>query len=143
YEDLKTLDVNGDGAPDVIASFGNGAIYWFENPRGHGGNPAYDSWFAHSIGTGSGENNMAIADVDGDGKLDLVTNSAIFFRNSPYSWSKTALNRASNGVALLDIGSGQGAINVVGMGRSPYPFVWLENPREHGGNARTDAWITH
>jgi hypothetical protein len=29
------------------------------------------------------------------------------------------------------------------MGNSPFPFVWLENPREHGGNARTGTWITH
>ena len=41
YEDLKVVDVNGDGAPDVIASFIDGTIYWFENPRGFGGNPGH------------------------------------------------------------------------------------------------------
>ena len=57
-------------------------------------------------------------------------------RLSTLAWSFT------NSVALLDIGSGRGAINLVGMASAaPYPMVWLENPREHGGNARTDPWI--
>ena len=36
------------------------------------------------IGTGSRENNMELADMDGDGKMDLVTNSAIFFQNNVF-----------------------------------------------------------
>lgn len=143
YEDAKALDVNGDGAVDIIASFDDGTIYWLENPRGHGGNPATETWPRHFIGAGSGENNMAIADIDADGKLDLVTNAFVFFQNNTDSWTPVALDRTSNGVALLDIGSGRGAVNLVGMGNSPFPFVWLENPREHGGNARTDPWVTH
>jgi hypothetical protein len=144
YEDLKVVDVNGDRAPDVIASFIDGSIYWFENPRGFGGNPATDSWPMTFIGTGSGENNMELADIDADGKMDLVTNSAIFFQNNPNSWTTVVLNSSFKGLALLDIGSGLGAINVVGLGSTaPYQFVWRENPREHGGNARTDPWIVH
>ena len=144
YEDLKAFDVDRDGAVDIIASVGDGTIYWFRNPRGYGGNPAATLWPKTYIGTGYGENNMDLADFDGDGKIDLVTNTAIFFQNNPSSWSRVYLNRtATNGVALLDIGSGRGSINVVGMGQPPYPIVWLENPREHGGNARTDPWINH
>jgi hypothetical protein len=45
------------------------------------------------------------------------------------------------GVAVLDIGSGLGAINVVsGDGNN---IVWWENPRETGGNARTGNWTEH
>jgi hypothetical protein len=144
YEDAVATDVNGDGALDIIASFEDGSLSWFENPKGHGGNPATDAWIAHPIGTGTPENNMLLADIDGDGKIDLVTNGWIFFQNSATSWTRAPYNRRSNGVALLDIGSGAGSINLIGMSvSSPYPFVWLENPREHGGNARTDAWIAH
>ena len=79
------------------------------------------------IGTGSRENNMELADMDGDGKMDLVTNSAIFFQNNPHSWTTVTLNSSFKGLALLDIGSGQGSINVVGLGGTgPYSFVRQE-----------------
>jgi hypothetical protein len=147
FEELRTFDVNGDGAPDVIASemtsWPNTNIYWFENPRGRGGDPTTDGWPVHFIGTGGGEGNMALGDIDGDGKTDLVSNTAIYFQNSPTSWTQMNLNRTGHGAALLDIGSGLGAINIVAVGQSPYPIIWLENPREHGGNARSDFWIPH
>jgi hypothetical protein len=48
------------------------------------------------------------------------------------------------GIALLDIGSGKGAINLVGTQPTPpFNLVWYENPRETGGNARTGTWIMH
>ena len=79
------------------------------------------------IGTGSRENNMELADMDGDGKMDLVTNSAIFFQSNPHSWTTVTLNSSFKGLALLDIGSGQGSINVVGLGGTgPYSFVRQE-----------------
>jgi hypothetical protein len=149
YEDLKPSDMNGDGAVDIISSvisgWPNNPIYWYENPRGHGGDPRTAPWTAHLIGTGFGENNMLLADIDGDGKLDLVTNSSIFFQNSPTSWTRLVLSSTESGMTLLDIGSGRGAVNLVTLSQTSAgaPFVWRENPREHGGNARTDPWIVH
>ena len=52
------------------------------------------------IGTGSRENNMELADMDGDGKMDLGTNSAIFFQNNPHSWTTVMLNSSFKGLAL-------------------------------------------
>ncbi|MBC8108809.1 MAG: VCBS repeat-containing protein, partial [Anaerolineae bacterium] len=46
YEDMLIRDVNNDGAVDVIASIAN-TLKWFQNPRGHGGNPRTDSWSSH------------------------------------------------------------------------------------------------
>jgi FG-GAP-like repeat len=146
YEDMVPLDVNGDGAVDIIASYnntsGNYQIVWFENPRGSGGDPT-QPWVQHVIGPGLGENNLKIADIDGDGKPDVVTASSVFFQNSPDSWTQVQYSTSFRGIALLDIGSGHGAINLAGTGPSPFNAVWYENPRETGGNARTGTWIMH
>ena len=147
YEDMVALDVNGDGAVDIVASYNNtGNVYqivWFENPRGQGGDPT-QPWTLHVIGPGYGENNLVLADIDGDGKMDVVTPSSVFFQNSATSWTQVQYSASFRGVALLDIGSGHGAINLAGTGPSPsYNAVWYENPRETGGNARTGTWIMH
>jgi hypothetical protein len=146
YEDLQVYDVNGDGAIDVIASV-NGALEWFENPKGSGLNPASDPWNVHVIGSGVGENIMALGDIDGDGKMDIVTSNYIFFQNSPDSWTRVAFGGNKGGVGLLDIGSGKGAIDVIApgasSGSSSTPIYWFENPRETGGDARTGTWIPH
>jgi uncharacterized repeat protein (TIGR01451 family) len=143
YEDLAPYDVNQDGAVDVIASV-NQQFVWFENPRGHGGNPAVDPWPQHVIGnTPEGENNVLLQDIDGDGRIDVVTANSIYFQITPTQWLAVQYNAASRGVALLDIGSGNGAVNLVTTGPAPYNMVWYENPREHGGNARKDKWIMH
>jgi hypothetical protein len=146
YEDMVPLDVNGDGAVDIVASYdntsGNYQIVWFENPRGSGGDPT-QPWVQHVIGPGLGENNIKIADIDGDGKPDVVTASSVFFQNSPDSWTQVQYSNSFRGIALLDIGSGHGAINLAGTGPSPFNAVWYENPRETGGNARTGTWIMH
>jgi hypothetical protein len=147
YEDMASFDVNGDGAPDLIASYnntsGNYQIVWFENPRGSGGDPT-QPWVQHQIGPGYGENNLVIGDIDGDGKLDIITPSSVFFQNSADSWTQVTYSGSFRGVTTLDIGSGKGAINLAGTGPAPgYNIVWYENPRETGGNARTGQWILH
>ena len=117
FEDMVPLDVNGDGAVDIIASYsppsGGSLVVWFENPRGHNGNPATDAWIMHKIGTGLGENSLILADLDGDGKVDIATGSHIYFRNTADSWTQVQYNKALRGVATLDIGSGKGSINLI------------------------------
>jgi Chitobiase/beta-hexosaminidase C-terminal domain/FG-GAP-like repeat len=149
YEDMLAFDVNGDGAVDIICSFdptfsGDPEVVWFENPRGSGGNPITNTWTMHVIGPGLGENNLLVKDIDGDGKMDVVSPSSVYFQNSPTSWTQVQYSQSFRGVALLDIGSGKGAINLAGtQPASPYNMVWWENPRETGGNARTGTWIMH
>ncbi|MEA2264194.1 MAG: hypothetical protein QOJ51_7019, partial [Acidobacteriaceae bacterium] len=147
YEDMVTFDVNGDGASDLVASYnntsGNYQIVWFENLRGSGGDPT-QPWMEHVIGPGYGENNLVLADIDGDGKLDVITPSSVFFQNGPDSWTQVQFSTSFRGVSLLDIGSGLGSVNLVTTGPGPTNnVVWYENPRESGGNARTGQWIMH
>jgi hypothetical protein len=146
YESIVPFDVNGDGAPDLIAS-DNDQVVWFENPRGHGGNPATDPWTMHIIRAGGGAHEMVLADINGDGKMDVVvsssqglgSSSAVLIQNNPDSWTQVNFGHTGDGVGLLDIGSGKGAIDIVGADNGN--LVWWENPREHGGNPLTDPWI--
>src|SRR5579859_3435027 len=134
YEDLQPYDLNGDGHLDIIACHDN-TMYWYENPGGD----ATVTWNEHFIGNGLGHN-VLLADIDGDGKIDVVTQFGVYFQNNPDNWTFITLGDLK-GLALLDIGSGLGAVNVVL--NTAGGVTWYENPREHGGNARTDSWNGH
>lgn len=148
YEDIAIFDVNGDGAPDIIAS-ANNQLVWFENPRGSGGSPATDPWPMHVIRSVGGAHVIVLGDIEGDGKTDIICSSsgvlgstgAILFQNTPDSWTEVRFGTVGESVALLDIGSGMGRINIAGGDAKS--VVWYENPRESGGDARTGAWIRH
>ncbi|CAN5363632.1 hypothetical protein BH09PLA1_BH09PLA1_05150 [soil metagenome] len=169
YEDLIIKDVNGDGVVDVIAGINN-QVWWYENPRGHGGNPRTENWVAHQIGNFQAHD-FVIGDFDRDGKFDIAANTAIYFQNNSDSWTTVSganYSRAGTGVALLDIGEGRFGptplpqstggrpgniirptgnlpIDLVGSGPASgaHAIYWYENPLHHNGNPRTDPWIRH
>ena len=70
---LETSDVNGDGNPDLIAgSFSNGTLrVLFGN--GQGGFSSGRDYPANGLSTSVGSQAFAVADVNGDGKPDIVT----------------------------------------------------------------------
>jgi hypothetical protein len=61
-------DINGDGLPDALSAIG-----WYEHPaKGSSAEP----WKFHEQAFGTGGAEMAIYDVNGDGKNDVVTSLA-------------------------------------------------------------------
>lgn len=66
-------DMNMDGRPDVVLSVseGKGPLSWFESPE----NPKTGVWIEHPIEKGrlEGAHSLQVADMDGDGKLDVIT----------------------------------------------------------------------
>jgi hypothetical protein len=72
------MDVDGDGDPDFIgARYSPGLIYWLERPK----NPLSGKWLYHVVddaakGGVDGIHGLMLGDVDKDGKLDIIGNSA-------------------------------------------------------------------
>jgi len=69
--DMRVYDVNKDGLPDVISSSAHGVgIWWFEQKRGADGR----EFVEHVIDSSFSQTHaLMLADVDGDGVMDLVT----------------------------------------------------------------------
>jgi hypothetical protein len=72
------MDVNGDGLPDFLgARYSPGLIFWLERPR----DPLRQTWTYRTIddakaGGVDGIHGLIVGDVDGDGRPDLIGNSA-------------------------------------------------------------------
>jgi hypothetical protein len=142
--DMAVVDMDGDGAPDVVIPSREGLML-YRNPRGSGGDPAAGSWPAVNIGaSGAGMHDVEVGDLDGDGRPDVVTRHQsgfgqllgnrihLWVQASPVSWRHADFPCAhGEGLGLSDLDR-NGNLDVVIGG------TWFENPGDPFG-----AWIPH
>lgn len=68
-----SMDVNMDGWIDLIrVGFPGKEVVWYENPKNK---PGY--WIAHTIYNTIGNESPALADMDGDGRPDIICNDPV------------------------------------------------------------------
>jgi hypothetical protein len=146
--DMQAADVDGDGDIDLIipdsGPNNTGTVLWYENPRinppaGHSSDTRIGSnWVSHTIGTqGAVVHDVEVADLDNDGKLDIVTSghgvTRIWKQNSPTSWTNRDISSlAGDGVFLGDIDRD-------GFKDIATPRGWLRSP---AGNLMGGTWTS-
>jgi uncharacterized protein YjdB len=93
---VAIADIDRDGKPDIaVANYYSNTISLFRNTSATGGIAVHSLAAKVDIATGNRPYSLALADIDGDGKVDIaaansVDNTISLFRNSATSGSITA-----------------------------------------------------
>jgi FG-GAP-like repeat len=130
---VRTGDLDDDGDMDVVAAAGSEhKIAWYQND---GGTPI--SWTERTIVSSySGARACEVADIDGDGRLDVVGTSwnryISWWRNAggdPIQWQRQDISNIVYGghsVNIADV-DGDGRLDVLGVGWNAGLIGWWRN----------------
>jgi hypothetical protein len=134
-------DLDGDGHPDLLAaSASGGGLFWYH----------YPGWEKHRIADGSYTTDMAVADLDGDGRLDVIIpgdEGLIWFQNPQATggdpagpWPATVIS--PDGARMHDVEAadlnGDGVLDLVTRHQSGFGR-WMGN-QIHLWVHEADAW---
>ncbi len=125
---LDFADLNGDRWGDVLVGDSDGGTFtWWENPR----NTAA-AWIKHAIAKENGATNIKAADIDNDGKLDVVAScghgKGVFWFKAP-DWVKHNIEPELADPHALAIGDydGDGDRDVAAASFTALVVRWYEN----------------
>jgi hypothetical protein len=145
YERAVAFQYPGDPYPGVIASIQppgmpNHQIIWYENPANWGGDPLDPAqWQAQPINKEHGCHDLRLADMDGDGNIDVVCSASlvlgldgepspsfIAFQNHFDDWTPVyEIAPLADGVDVVNIA---GTPSLAGANTNDGNIYWYENP---------------
>ncbi|MCU1226596.1 MAG: hypothetical protein JWQ42_4689 [Edaphobacter sp.] len=130
-----TIDVNHDGAPDVVTTgwISNG-LWWYENPKTQG-----TMWTKHLIADSYDTEGGVMADINGDGKPDIAL---AHYNHSGILWADFSgpQPRVHHVGDKTQDGHGIGIADVDGDGKADIltPYGWFRSI-----DADKDKWEWH
>ncbi len=136
---IQLVDIDGDSDLDIVsASYADATIAWYENTNGLGAFGPKQALATDAFGA----NTVVVADIDGDGDLDVVANyanrdSVVWFSNNGVGSFSAAQVISSAidgayGIAVDDL-DGDGDQDVVVTGERANTVSWFENTDGIGG----------
>jgi lysophospholipase L1-like esterase len=156
YERAKSIRFAGRPWPDLVVSAPapngstTGSTLLFLNPLNPGGNGNPSAaWQQITINAKSGCHDIKLADMDGDGLLDVICTGGAFLPGSEpfiaYQTSNLSVwTVVPSTVTQINVGDGvavysyNGINDLIGCNGSS-TYIW-ENPRNFGGNPKTQTW---
>lgn len=139
---IFVFDFNQDGWPDILSTRTPGGAegVWYENPKGAGG-----YWAEHVIANSVNDEAAALADIDGDGKPELLTVSGAYggwmqpdWAHPNNAWAFRSVTAKGPWVAFTH-GIGTGDVNGDGRSDLILPEGWWEQPAQ----ATATPWVQH
>ncbi|GGB17729.1 hypothetical protein GCM10011511_46920 [Puia dinghuensis] len=111
-ESVAVGDLNGDGKPDIVFSSTTENLLTVVPNASSPGRVLFVHPF--NLGTGSGPGKVALGDLDGDGKLDIVV---VLFNSGNQSMFSVYRNTSTGGsisfAPRVDFATGDGSVDVV------------------------------
>jgi hypothetical protein len=135
---IEIADLNGDGANDIVYSEErspgpepDARLVWLQSPS----DPKQEDWRSHLLITQFSMNNLDVADIDGDGDMDVVTNEhkgnqlrlQIFENDGHGAFTERVIDRGKEmhlGARVADL-DGDGDLDIFGHAWDNYRFLHL------------------